>query len=167
MAQCRQPIFLHNLSFICLIYTMRRLFYIITHLFQIVCFAKRIINFQNIYVEAVSGKSSWKGGIFVSGIQVHGLRSFLLTILMLITSGEKVSVSYVEDGISNGIASTLSKKYEVFAENGFGIDSWKAVDTYYRDQWSGCADGQENRTYGCSESDGLPLLIALALNEFL
>lgn len=103
----------------------------------------------------------------MSGIQVHGLRSFLLTILMLITSGEKVSVSYVEDGISNGIASTLSKKYEVFAENGFGIDSWEAVDTYYRDQWSGCADGQENRTYGCFESDGLPLLIALALNEFL
>ena len=96
--------------------------------------------------------------------EVRGLREFLLVTLKLLADGYMEKCDYVEENISgSGIASALVEKHGDVYRNVLNQDSVRAIDEYYHENWSGIADGQENK-YLCSDN-GLQIVIAVALNE--
>ena len=96
--------------------------------------------------------------------KITGLRVFLLTLLHMNANGIKESCTTIESAIADGVATMLFNKYASQFWGNFNSDHLNGIDEYYRN-FSGCAEGNEMRQYLCSESDGLVLLIALALND--
>lgn len=93
------------------------------------------------------------------------LRVFLYTIIDLISQGISESCKSVENLIKIGIASSLySAHTSVFEQNNFSTEQISKIDEYFK-QWLGVADGCEMTKYGCDESEGLQLIIKLALND--
>lgn len=96
---------------------------------------------------------------------IPGLRLFLYTVIDLISQGKAETCANMERLLSKGVASELYKPYiSFFNQYGLYADNILQVDDYYK-QWSGVADGQEMRKYGCKEENGLALILKLALNE--
>ncbi len=105
--------------------------------------------------------------IAMSMESVQGLRMFLCTVLDLIVQGKSETCTNMENMLSGGIASKMYESYaSYFDQNGFNRDSIPQIDEYYR-KWSGIADSQEMRKYGCKANDGLALIIKLTLNEII
>lgn len=96
--------------------------------------------------------------------KVNGLRMFLYGVLDLIKAGKSEACGFVDENLSTGIATALCKKYSATFDNTFNADCISEIDEYYKNA-IGCADGNEDRHYNCEESDGLYLLLKLALDE--
>ena len=94
---------------------------------------------------------------------IYGLRAFLFETLSLISKGEHELISDIEKHIQNGdIVCYINNKYKC----DMNPDTYEMIEQYYKKQWSGCAEGAEDRRYGLqNENDGLLLIVALALND--
>lgn len=91
----------------------------------------------------------------------NGMRCFLLTVLKLINEGKKESCTFIEESISNGVASVLYEKYHpAFDKTRADPTFLKEIDSYFEKNWD-----DRKELYACEEQDGLALLIALVLNE--
>lgn len=98
--------------------------------------------------------------------KIHGMRTFLLSIINLISEGEIIPCSFIVNNLNRGISTVLMEKYyETFIKCGFNPDYTATIDRYFQN-WYSCADGKENK-YCVKEKDGLLLLIALTLNDIL
>lgn len=97
--------------------------------------------------------------------KIPNLRVFLYTIIDLISQGISENCKSVENLLKIGIASSLySAHASYFKQNNFCTEQIPKIDEYFK-QWLGVADGCEMSKYGCSESEGLQLIIKLVLNE--
>lgn len=95
---------------------------------------------------------------------IPGLRCFLLVLLKLITLGEEISVSDVDELLQKGAASCLSEQYkELFEDFGFSKTNYDDVDSFFK-SYIGSVDDCEKK-YGVDRSHGYALLIAYGLNE--
>ena len=97
--------------------------------------------------------------------RVPGLRMFLSALIDLISEGKTETCTSMEEALSPGVASKLCASYRhAFEKSGFDLDNIDGINEYYK-QWTGVANGEELRKYACKESEGLQLLVKLALNE--
>lgn len=96
---------------------------------------------------------------------VQGLTAFLLGVLHLISEGKKESCKFIDENISEGIATKLYEKYRRELELRAVSDAYlESIDEFFR-QCDGCIDGAEYKYVGNEENSGLLLLIGLALDS--
>ena len=96
---------------------------------------------------------------------IPGLRIFLITLIDLISIGKKENCEQVKSLLATGVATKMYSSYATFFEkNNFNMDNIQCIDEYFK-QWAGCTDEQEKRKYNCDKTEGLQLIIKLALNE--
>lgn len=101
----------------------------------------------------------------IKGQKIPGMRLFLIVLIDLISQGETVKCTLIEEKIADGIASFVYKSFEkVFERYDFDLDNIVKIDDYFK-QWSGVADEQEFRKYCCKDVEGLQLIVKLALND--
>ena len=92
------------------------------------------------------------------------MKLFIYGLLELIKNRVQEKCVTVEEYFSQGIASILYSKYSnVFDSVAFHPNYCKEIDEYYKN-YTGIANGNEHK-YACKETDGLYLVIVLALEK--
>lgn len=95
------------------------------------------------------------------------LKEFIGVLIELISQGESLSCEQAEKFLAEGIASKLNELYStLFEENCIQFENLSEIDEYFKN-FIGIADGNEIRKYNCKESEGLQLIIKIAINDKL
>lgn len=93
------------------------------------------------------------------------LRIFLFSVCRMIKDRKTETCACIEEHLSTGIATYLYGRYRyAFERYDFNLEHLAPIDDYYRNQVDP-VDGRADRRYDCQETDGLWLVLQLALNE--